>query len=90
MEKRHQLAVRINARNKNHHLWLNNGIWWLHYTIHLSDFTKKRVRRSMQCKCADAARVRRDYILQERATSGDGETAERRQERYGYASQTER
>jgi len=73
---RDQLAVRINARNKNHHLWLNNGTWYMHYTVHLADYTKRRVRRSLGCKCADAARLRRDYFLQKLAANHDGGTAD--------------
>jgi hypothetical protein len=42
------LAVRIHPDNQNHHLWNNNGTWWCHYTLHLPDFTKRRVRKSLE------------------------------------------
>ena len=27
-----ELALRIDESNLNHHLWNNNGTWWIHYT----------------------------------------------------------
>jgi hypothetical protein len=45
---RPSLAVRIKRTNPNHHLWENHGTWWMHYTVHLPDFTKRRVRRSLE------------------------------------------
>ena len=34
-----KLSLRVNDANENHHLWNNNGTWWVHYTVHLADFT---------------------------------------------------
>jgi len=56
------LAVRI-TDNPLHHLWNNNGTWWCHYTEHLPDYTKRRVRRSLFTKGIGIARVLRDSIL---------------------------
>jgi hypothetical protein len=56
------LSIRT-SRNPNHHLWFNNGTWWVHYTQHLSDFTKKRVRRSLHTRELGIARVLRDSLL---------------------------
>lgn len=56
------LSIRATA-NPNHHLWFNNGTWWVHYTEHLSDFTKRRVRRSLHTKEVGIARVLRDSLL---------------------------
>ncbi len=59
------LAVRILPDNPNHHLWNNNGTWWCHYTLHLRDFTKWRVRHSLRTTCLTEARTRRDRLLRE-------------------------
>ena len=58
-----RLAVRINRANANHHLWANHGTWWIHYTLHLPDFTKRRVRQSLATRCIKTARRRRDAVL---------------------------
>ena len=58
-----RLAVRINRTNANHHLWDNHGTWWMHYTLHLPDFTKRRVRQSLGTRCVKTARGRRDAVL---------------------------
>jgi hypothetical protein len=63
MTNRQKLAVRINRRNANHHLWKNNGTWWCHFTIHSADFTKQRVRLSLETHKIDDARRRRDDLL---------------------------
>jgi hypothetical protein len=47
----------------DHHLWNNNGTFWCHYTVHEADFTKRRVRVSLQTKVAEDARARRDALL---------------------------
>lgn len=57
------LAIRVRRDNPNHHLWNNNGTWWFHGTVHLSDFTKQRVRVSLQTPCVMRARKRRDGLL---------------------------
>ncbi|MEY3853582.1 MAG: hypothetical protein RI910_2562, partial [Verrucomicrobiota bacterium] len=38
--------------------------WWLHYTEHLADFTKRRVRRSLRTHDIELAISRRDEWLQ--------------------------
>jgi len=57
-----QIAIRIGG-NPNHHLWNNNGTWWIHYTEHLPDYTKRRVRRSLGTQSVIAARSIRDRQL---------------------------
>ena len=47
----------------DHHLWNNNGTFWCHYTVHEADYTKRRVRVSLQTKVAEDARARRDALL---------------------------
>ncbi len=56
-------AIRIASANPDHHLWNNNGTWWIHYTLHLSDYTKHRVRKSLSTSRQEEARRRRDEIF---------------------------
>ena len=49
--------------NLNHHIWNNNGTWWIHYTLHLADYTKRRVRESLGTADENEARQRRDTKL---------------------------
>lgn len=58
-----ELAIRIRPENPNHHLWNNHGTWWCHYTLHLPDFTKRRVRASLDTRSSVQARARRDALL---------------------------
>jgi hypothetical protein len=58
-----ELSRRQKSRDTNHHLWNNNGTWWLHCTIHLSDFTKWRLRRNLRTSDVRTARQLRDQIL---------------------------
>ncbi|MDD3179579.1 MAG: hypothetical protein PHQ04_04425 [Opitutaceae bacterium] len=41
----------------------NNGTWWLHCTLHLSDHTKSRFRESLGTSDLAVARERRDDAL---------------------------
>jgi hypothetical protein len=59
----HSLAIRLNPANPDHHLWNNNGTWFVHYTIHAPGFTKQRIRASLQTKNLTEARSRRDQLL---------------------------
>ena len=58
-----KLALRINHSNLNHHLWNNNGTWWVHYTVYPSPVTAERRRKSLKTKNIIVARLRRDKIL---------------------------
>ena len=58
------LSVRVNAKNPDHHLWNNHGTWWLHYTLHLPDYTKRRIRKSLGTNNVLEPRARRDQILE--------------------------
>jgi hypothetical protein len=51
--------------NPLHHLWNNHGTWWCHYTEHLPDYTKRRVRLSLHTRDAATARFLRDSLLLE-------------------------
>lgn len=59
-----QLAIRLTGSNPDHHLWNNNGMWWIDYTI-LRDpnLTGIRVRKSLGTKSVVEARVRRDALF---------------------------
>ncbi|MBT5320798.1 MAG: hypothetical protein HOL43_00350 [Verrucomicrobiales bacterium] len=57
------LSVRVNRKNPDHHLWNNHGTWWLHYTLHMADFTKRRVRKSLGTHDVAEARTRRDELF---------------------------
>ncbi len=56
-------SVRLTRRNLDHHIYNNNGTWWIHYTVHLADFTKRRIRSSLGTKDPVQARQRRDHAL---------------------------
>ena len=51
------------AKNKDHNLWRNGKNWWLYYTMHLPDFTSKRVRLNLGTEDVGTARMHRDMIL---------------------------
>ena len=58
------LSLRFPGNNPNHHLWNNHGTWWCHYTEHLADFTKRRVRVNLHTNNVVRARLLRDRLLQ--------------------------
>ena len=58
-----ELAIRTDDRNLNHHLWNNNGTWFIHYTVYPTPVTKQRIRRSLHTKSLVEAREHRDGIL---------------------------
>ncbi len=57
------LAIRRSGSNPDHHLWNNNGTWWVHFTVHQSDYTKLRVRQSTKTRDVLEARRIRDSLL---------------------------
>jgi hypothetical protein len=61
-----KLSVRILPDNPNHHLWNNNGTWWMHYTVHHADHTKGRRRIPLGTSDIVQARKRRDAFLEGR------------------------
>ena len=63
MNEIHGFPLRISDDNPNHHLWNNNGIWWLHYTVYPTAYTSERVRRSLGTHSLDVARDRRDRFF---------------------------
>ena len=66
------LSIRTSS-NPFHHLWNNNGTWWCHYTVHLPDFTKQRIRQNLHTTDSTTARRLRDAILSKaKGTVGGG------------------
>jgi len=57
------LSIRTNHNNPNHHLWLNNGVRWCHYTVHLPGHRARRVRCSLRTHATVLARHRRDRLF---------------------------
>jgi len=60
-------SLRIDPENPNHHLWNNNGTWYLHYTLLTSPVTAERIRRSLGTGDIQQARRKRDQLLLEAA-----------------------
>ena len=55
-------SLRIDADNQTHHLCNNNGVWWVHFTLHFYH-RKRRVRRSLKTRSLAEAIERRDALL---------------------------
>jgi len=60
-----RLCVKITPSNPNHHLWNNNGTWFVGYTVMDTPLTVTRIRRSLQTRDLSDARIRRDQLLEE-------------------------
>jgi hypothetical protein len=59
-----ETAIRIDDSNSNHHIWNNNGTWWIHYTIYPTPVTAERIRHSLRTSDISTARERRDALFQ--------------------------
>ena len=57
------LSIRVKRGNPDHHLWNNHGTWWLHYTLHLPDYTTRRIRKNLRTRDLDQARTLCDEFL---------------------------
>ena len=64
-----EMVLRIDESNLNHHLWNNNGTWWIHYTTYPTSVTAERIRRSLKTKIVEEARGRRDQFFQKKSKS---------------------
>ena len=58
-----ELAVRIDPENSDHHIYNNNGTFWIHYTEYPTPITAERVRKSLKTKDIKVARRRRNEIF---------------------------
>jgi hypothetical protein len=63
MNQTAQLSIRPRPGNQDHHLWNNHGTYWCHFTLHLPDFTKQRLRLSLGTGNVDRARQLRNALL---------------------------
>ena len=68
------LSIRVDRRNPDHHLWLNHGVWWIHYVLHES-YRKQRVRRSLGTRDLVEARRMRDELFMCLRTASAGAVA---------------
>ena len=59
------LAIRTDGDNPNHHLWNNNGTWFVNYTVYPTPITKQRVRKTLKTKCVHEARRKRDVLFKQ-------------------------
>ena len=57
-------SVRSTGTPTGHHLYRNNGSWWIHYTRYLPDYTVRRVRHSLRTRDLGEARLRRDQLIE--------------------------
>jgi hypothetical protein len=74
--KTRDASIRIDPRNPNHHLYNNNGVWWVHYTIYPDEYTNRRVRRSLETSDIEQARQRRDLLFETLFPSGQRNSLE--------------
>jgi hypothetical protein len=63
------LSLRSQPGNRLHHLWCNNGTWWIHFTVNF-DHRTRRIRRSLRTDSLEEAICRRDRLLAQIASEG--------------------
>ncbi len=63
-------SLRVDTSNDTHHLWCNNGTWWMHYTLHFGHRVRRR-RRSLRTRCLAEAMARRDEYFRQIAMHGE-------------------
>lgn len=73
MKRETKLSLRCRPGNANHHLWNNNGTFWVHLTVHLPDFTKERRRLSLKTRDLERARQLRDELFRDLQSSFCGQ-----------------
>jgi hypothetical protein len=64
------LSVRIDDTNPLHHLWNNNGTWWVHYTLNFDVRTRRR-RCSLGTQSLEEAVRRRDQLFERLRQDGE-------------------
>ena len=68
MKDSHSNSVLIRRRskkNRNHHLWKNNDIWYIYYTLACEVGNSLRVRTSLETRCVREARIKRALIFEQ-------------------------
>ena len=63
MSATHLQLMTRRTLNPNHHLWNNNGTWWCYVTLRNAEGQKIRHRFSLETNDLEAARRKRDRIL---------------------------
>ena len=58
-----RLAIRVSRDKTNHHIWNNNGTWWIDFTMRSENGSTKRHRISLKTTDLEKARSKRDRIL---------------------------
>ncbi len=58
-----KLSLRTDDRNPNHHLWNNNGTWFVHYTVSNEGYSGQRYRESLNTHDVREARKLRDQLF---------------------------
>lgn len=76
------LSARIDDENSLHHIWCNNGSWWVHYTLHFGN-RKRRIRRSLKTSDVRVAIARRDALFEKLRTEGEDVPERRRSDEDG-------
>ncbi len=64
------LSPRTPDAGDRHHLWNNNGTWWVHYTLHFGH-RKRRIRRSLKTRSLAEAICSRDALFDRIARDGE-------------------
>ena len=65
-----RISSRTNPTRRQHHLWLNNGVWWTYYVLHFGH-KKRRMRRSLKTRSLEEAIVRRDVLFADLQAHGE-------------------
>lgn len=58
-----RLNIRMSHDKPDHHLWNNNGTYWINFTVRSKDGSTQRIRRSLKTGDVEKARTSRDRIL---------------------------
>ncbi len=58
-----RVKLRIIRGNENHHIWNNNGTWWLNFTLRAQNGTARRIRKSLKTADVEKAKASRDRVL---------------------------
>jgi len=63
MQTEPSLRLVTRRTDTNHHIWKNNGTWWIRFTLRSSEGQTMRPAYSLKTPDLDAARRKRDRIL---------------------------
>lgn len=58
-----RLVTRRTDTNPNHHIWKNNGTWWIRFTLRSTVGQTMRHAYSLKTPDPESARRKRDRIL---------------------------